>query len=188
MTRQDRDAPGGSDPQPTDARLAFVTDGGQTTLAGLLEPFRWRANDVGDWDADLDDLGWRFTDVPPGVMTQALDLVDEWMSTYRPNAQPPARWLVARADEHRGLLAGLVVPGRERLRVDGVQVPRAAARRLAVQVAECWPAADGWPPALELALAEVWPSWDAERSTWEEMGTKLLDELPPGEVVGLWWD
>jgi hypothetical protein len=165
-----------------------VTDGSRTTLAGLLEPFRWRAGDVGDWDTDLDDLGWRFTDVPPDVVERALDLVDDWMATYRPNAQPPARWLVARARDHHGLLAGRVVPGRERLRVDGIQVPRSAAGHLARQVAEHWPADGDWPSALDLAVAETWPWWNAERSTWEGPGTALLDDLPPGEVVGLWWD
>jgi hypothetical protein len=165
-----------------------VTEGADATLAGLLEPYRWRLGDPGDWDTDLDDLGWRFTDVPPDVVDRALDLVEGWMSTYRPNAQPPARWLVARARERDGLLAGLVVPGQERLRVDGIQVPRAAARGLAAEVAERWPADGLWPSALELALAEAWPSWDAEHSTWEGPGIRLLDDVPDGEVIGLWWD
>lgn len=163
-------------------------EGTGTTLAALLDPYRWRADDVGDWDTDLDDLGWRFFDVPAGVIRQALGLVDAWMSRYRPNAQPPAQWLVEQAVEFDGLLAGLVVPMQVRLRVDGIQVPRDRAADLARRVHECWPAADGWPPALELALAEAWPSWGATDSTWEGEGSELLRAVPDGDVIGLWWD
>lgn len=158
------------------------------TLAALLDPYRWRADDVGDWDTDLDDLGWRFSDVPPNVVARALGDVEDWMSTYRPNAQPPARWLVEQARDLGGLLAGLVVPGQHRLRVDGIQVPRESAGHLARLVAECWPASDSWPSALELALAETWASWDSENSLWEGEGTELLAHIPGGAVVGLWWD
>lgn len=162
--------------------------GGGTTLAALLDPYRWRAGDVGDWDTDLDDLGWRFVDVPPAVVARALDLVEDWMSRYRPNAQPPAGWLVEQAHELDGILGGLVVPAEVRLRVDGIQVPRARAAELARRVHDAWPAADGWPAALELALAEAWPSVDAQHNIWEGEGTELLRGLPDGEVIGLWWD
>lgn len=136
--------------------------------------------------------GFRFHDAPPEAVRRALAVVDPFITVGRPNGQPPAGWLVDVAERLDGLLAGQVGDDEdlpERLRVDAVGVPAERAAELARAVDADWPEADLGEVALDLALAEGWASWDAERPVWTGGGRELLAGAPPGVlVVGLWWD
>src|SRR4051794_8833275 len=100
-------------------------------------------------------------------------------------------WLVQLADQMGGVLTGALPAGKAFVVLDGVQLDGAdeVARELARRVAVSWPATDSLPGALASAVAEAWPSWTAEQSTWTGSGTDLLTaRLPPDiAVVGLWW-
>lgn len=119
-------------------------------------------------------------------------MVDPVLSTSRPNGQPPAGWLVDLAERLDGLLAGQVADDEElpqQLRVDALCVPSEQAEALALAVDADWPDADLGEPALDLALAEGWGSWDAETPVWTANGRDVLTGVPPdAHVVGLWWD
>lgn len=136
--------------------------------------------------------GARLVDVPPAVAATALDLLPPELGTARLNlVQPPARWLIAAAADLDGRLVGSLVPGRRFVRFDGVQVPVAAGRTLAVRVADAWSATLVVPGALDAAVAEAWSSWAVDAPPlWSGHGDELLTRsLPPdAEVVGLWWD
>lgn len=158
-------------------------------LTALLLPYRDLHLDAFDPDDDEDDArGWRFADVPAGVASQALTLAGDRVARARPNAQPPNQWLVGRAAALQGRLVGFVSTSPVWLRFDGIQVPREQAPALVEALEADWPAVDAWGSALELALAESWPGWDSAKAQWEGPGTDLLDSLPPGGVIGLWWD
>lgn len=136
----------------------------------------------------LDGQG-RFVDASAETVRSALAVLDTSLATSRPNLQPPAAWLVECAEELGGLLGGSYMTSPwESLRVDAICVPRTTAAELARRVDAEWPAIDGWPPALELALAEGWTSWVAQASVWEGPGAALLGDLPDLPVFGLWWD
>lgn len=127
-------------------------------------------------------------DVPPPVAATALQLLTGDQVAGRCNgAQPPMSWLQQRAAELGGRLVGSVWRGY--VRFDGVQVP-AAARPLAERVAADWPATPTEPAALPAAVAEAWPTWDAEEPCWTGTGPDLLTAVLPARaaVVGLWWD
>lgn len=138
-------------------------------------------------EVDRPEYGfWRFHDAPPALVRDVLAGCDPLFSDYQPNGQPPPRWLVQIADRLGGLLAGSPsMPGG--IRVDAICVPGPRGPELAQAVRDDWPEVllDALP--LDLALAEAWTSWDAERSIWEGPGRALLE--PRSEpVVGLWWD
>lgn len=131
----------------------------------------------------------RFIDTPPAVVREALSLLDPDVAQGRPNGQPPAHWLMELADRLGGLLGGSFSTAPwVGLRVDAIQVPRPMVGQLAQSVLDAWPAYDDWPAAIDLADAEGWPAWDAERSEWEGLGRDLLGDLPELAVFGLWWD
>lgn len=132
---------------------------------------------------------YRFVDTPPSVVRQVLGTFDEWWTTSRANGQPPAGWLVDEAERLGGLLGGHYSPDPRSVRVDAICVPGERAPELVGAVARDWPDDDTGmgASAVELALAEEWPAWDAERSTWEGRASELL-ERPAAAVAGLWWD
>lgn len=133
---------------------------------------------------------FRCHDAPPAVVRAALDLLDPWFGTSRPNGQPPAQWLLRTAERLGGLAAGIVAAGEEyqSIRVDAVCVPGERGQELAAAVDQDWPDVVLGSPALDVSLAEEWDSWDAERPTWEGNGRELLAGRPPAVAVGLWWD
>lgn len=136
--------------------------------------------------------GFRFHDAPPDVVRRALAAVDPSVAGSRPNGQPPAGWLVDIAERLGGLLAGQVGDDEdlpERLRVDAVCIPAERAAELARAVDADWPCVEPDEVALDLALAEGWDRWDAERPVWTGGGRELLAGVPLGvAAVGLWWD
>lgn len=129
---------------------------------------------------------FRFHDAPPQLVRDVLSDLDPLWTTYRPNGQPPAAWLVSTAERLDGLLAGSS-SSPDGLRVDAICVPGDRAADLASAVERDWPEPAMGEQVLDLALAEAWPSWDAERSVWEGSGRDLLAGRPE-PVVGLWWD
>lgn len=163
---------------PEDALTRAAGRACAAELAALLESFA---------DPDPGQTG-RLVDVPPGVAAAALELLPDDLRIARLNGtQPPMRELAALAAEFGGRLIGGLMSGRAFVRFDGVQVPAAAARRLAERVADQCPATAEWPGALESAVAEAWPSWTATCSSWQGVGTDVLAEPLPAsnEVVGL---
>jgi len=164
---------------PAGARL-MTTPATARALAELLAPY-----------ADPDPRqGARLVDVPPGVAA-ALDLLPPEQGTGRPNGiQPPARWLGMAATDLDGRLVGSLIPGHSVVRFDGVPVPVASARTLAVRVAEAWPATPDVSGALGAGVAEAWASWAADApALWSGNGAGLLTRPPPdAAVVGLLWD
>lgn len=135
------------------------------------------------------DLPARFADAPPAVVREALTCVDSASIHSRPNMQPPAAWLLDRAEQYGGLLGGgFAVDPWNAVRVDALCVGRERAAALAIDVRDSFPALDEWPSAFELALAEGWTDWTSTRSSWEGPCSALLGDLPDLPVFGLWWD
>lgn len=136
--------------------------------------------------------GFRFHDAPPDAVRRALAAVDPFMTVGRPNDQPPAGWLVDMAERLGGLLAGQVGDDEDlpqQLRVDALCVSAEHAAELARAVEADWADCDLGEVALDLALAEGWERWDAEKPVWTGGGRELMAGLPPAvRVVGLWWD
>jgi hypothetical protein len=153
-------------------------------LAELLLPYLDRTVDA------VPDhvVGWRFVDAPPALVSEALAMVGEEFGARRPNDQPPANWLVAQAEQLEGRLGGSVHPAPGWIRVDAICVPVADARGLAVAVDQSFPGSAAATPALSLALAEAWETWESTTALWEAHGRDLLVATPPGTVIGLWWD
>lgn len=129
---------------------------------------------------------FRFHDAPPQLVREVLSGLDPLWISYRPNGQPPAAWLLATAERLDGLVAGSSSHPNG-LRVDAICVPGDRAADLAGAVERDWPERAIDERALDLALAEAWPSWDAERPVWEGSGRDLLAGRSE-PVVGLWWD
>ena len=164
---------------PAEDGASVAVQARASALAALLAPY------------SDPDLPGRLLDVPPEVAAEALELLDADLGTARPNrVQPPMQWLVRQAAALDGRLTGGLVRGRTFLRLDGVQVPAAAARELAARAAGAWPSHGGTPSALQGAVAEAWVSWTAQEPTWVGVGTDLLATPWSLEVtvVGLWWD
>jgi len=135
--------------------------------------------------------GFRFHDAKPDVVRRALASVDPSCGACRPNGQPPGDWLVDVAERLDGTLAGQVgddgdLP--ERLRVDAVCVAGGRAAELARAIARDWPQDALGGTALDLAVAEGWPGWDAEQPAWVGSGHDVLLDGQRAAVVGLWWD
>jgi hypothetical protein len=159
-----------------------MREGAASALAALLAPY-----------ADPDPShGPRLLDVPPAAASQALDHLPDDLTTARLNlVQPPMRWLVALAADLGGRLVGSTVPGRRYVRIDGVQLPAAAALLAAERIARDWPVTAELPSALSAATAEAWASWAPEsQPVWTGTGEDLLAAQLPAEaaVFGLWWN
>lgn len=135
--------------------------------------------------------GFRFHDAGPEVVRRALASVDPSCGASRPNGQPPGNWLVEVAERLDGTLAGQVGDDAdlpERLRVDAVCVAGDRAADLARAIARDWPQDDVGGTALDLAVAEGWPRWDANEPAWNRSGHDVLLDGRRAAVVGLWWD
>lgn len=161
-------------------RLAAVDD--------LLGPHREPRTDWPQDDETSASLGFRFHDAPPDVVQRVLVLIDPFFTTSRPNEQPPADWLLALARDLDGLFGGHAAAGRPSVRVDAIQVRPAAAAAMVTAVRDAFPARGEWSSAVDLAVGQVWPDRSSVEATWEGRALDLLTALPPGDVVGLWWD
>lgn len=161
---------------------------GAVRLATVLAPYRWRI-EAAEPDAAVFEV-WFWRDCPPTVVRQALALVDDSMRSGRPNGQPSAEWLLEQADAHGGWLAGAVIPLRQSLRVDSIQVPTEARSHLlsALQALPTPPAES--ISAVDLAVAEAWSSLQDQKPIWVGKASALLTDpvIERSVCVGLWWD
>ena len=180
-----------SDPAPTVTNMTEHDAGDR--LARLLLPYRRRGSE--DADGPDHQVGWWFTDTPPGVTRQALSLVDT-TGAQRPNDQPPEEWLVAQAECRDGKLAGFVVPAgpaSPRMRIDAIIVPCSQAEDLADQIARQWPV-DGYGTALDLAVVEGFASRGGERPVWAATGYEFCpwrastQDWLGAAFCSFWWD
>jgi hypothetical protein len=162
-------------------------------LAELLGPYRTLQGN------EADDAGempwWRWQDCPPQVARNALALVDPSLAGTRPNGRPSAAWLVEQAARCGGWLGGHVAPDRLMLRIDALQIwtrDGVVVQGLLAAVAAVPPDRPGGPTPWELALAEIWPTFDATRPDW---AGRAVDVLPAARAardhpaaLGLRWD
>ena len=128
----------------------------------------------GGWESLIGpdhEAGWWFTAAPPAAVREALALVLK-ETGERPNDQPPADWLVDRAELCGGVLAGYTAPADPdgpRMRVDAIIVPASQAQGLADEIASLWPI-DWGGTALDLAVVEGLATMAADRVLWAAPG------------------